>query len=70
MEIGLNIAVILVSFALIGLVILQGRNVGMQNNGGAMNHTKRGLEKTLHQTTIVVAVVFLILSLIASLPLF
>jgi preprotein translocase subunit SecG len=68
--IGLYIALLIVSFALIGLVILQGRNAGLQSrDSSSMYRTKRGLEKTIHQTTIALAVVFLVLALVASLPL-
>jgi preprotein translocase subunit SecG len=71
LEIGLYIALIIVSFALIGLVVLQGRNAGLQaRDSSSIYRTKRGLEKTIHQATIVLAVVFLILALITSLPLF
>jgi preprotein translocase subunit SecG len=71
LETGLYIALIIVSFALIGLVILQGRNAGLQaRDSSSIYRTKRGLEKTIHQATIVLAAVFLILALITSLPLF
>ena len=71
LQTGLYIALIIVSFALIGLVILQGRNAGLQaRDSSSIYRTKRGLEKTIHQATIALAVVFLILALIASLPLF
>ena len=71
METGLYIAMVIVSFALIGLVILQGRNAGLQSrDSSSIYRTKRGLEKTLHQATIVLAVVFLVLALITSLPIF
>ena len=71
METGLYIALIIVSIALIGLVILQGRNAGLQaRDSSSIYRTKRGLEKTIYQATIVLAVVFLILALITSLPLF
>ena len=71
LETGLYIALIIVSFALIGLVILQGRNAGLQaRDSSSIYRTKRGLEKTIHHATIALAVVFLILALIASLPLF
>ena len=71
METGLYIALIIVSIALIGLVILQGRNAGLQaRDSSSMYRTKRGLEKTIHQATIALAAVFLLLALIASLPLF
>ena len=71
METGLYIALIIIGFALIGLVILQGRNAGLQSRDtSSIYRTKRGLEKTLHQATIVLAVVFLLLALITSLPIF
>lgn len=71
METGLYIGLIIVSFALIGLVILQGRNAGLQSrDSSSMYRTRRGLEKTIHQTTIALAVVFLVLALIMSLPIF
>ena len=71
MEIALYIALIIISFTLIGLVILQGRTAGLQSRDtSSIYRTKRGLEKTRHQATIVLAVVFLVLALIASLPIF
>ena len=71
MEIALYIALIIISFTLIGLVILQGRNAGLQSrDSSSIYRTKRGLEKTMHQATIAVAVVFLVLSLIAGLPIY
>lgn len=70
MEIAIYIAILAISFVLIALVILQGRNAGLQNRDtSSIYRTKRGVEKTIHQTTIVLAVVFLVLALIASLPL-
>jgi len=69
-ETGLFIALIIVSFALIGLVILQGRNAGLQSrDSSSMYRTRRGLEKTIHQATIALAVAFLVLALITSLSL-
>ena len=71
MEIALYLALIIISMTLIGLVILQGRTAGLQNRDtSSIYRTKRGLEKTLHQATIVLAVVFLVLALITSLPIF
>ena len=71
MELALYIALIIISFTLVGLVILQGRNAGLQNrDSSSIYRTKRGLEKTMHQATIVLAVVFLVLALIASQPIF
>ena len=71
MELALYIALFIISFTLVGLVILQGRNAGLQSRDtSSIYRTKRGLEKTLHQATIVLAVVFLLLALITSLPIF
>lgn len=71
METGLYIALILISGVLIGLVILQGRTAGLQSrDSSSIYRTKRGLEKTVYQTTIVLGVIFLLLALIASLPIF
>lgn len=71
METALYIALIILSITLIGLVVIQGRNAGLQaRDTSSIYRTKRGLEKTIYQATIVVAVVFLLLALITSLPLF
>jgi preprotein translocase subunit SecG len=70
-EIALYIALIIISATLIFLVVLQGRTAGLQSRDtSSIYRTKRGVEKTIFQATIVLAIVFLILSLIASLPIF
>lgn len=68
MTIALYIAQGIVSIMLIILVIVQARTPGMQNQDSTVQHTRRGLEKTLHQTTISLSVIFLVLALINSLP--
>lgn len=71
MEIALNIAIIILGSVLTFLVVLQGRNSGMQSrDSSSIYRTKRGLEKTIHQATIVLGVIFMVLALIASLPIF
>ncbi|HEU5090979.1 MAG TPA: preprotein translocase subunit SecG [Roseiflexaceae bacterium] len=71
MELALYIALMIISVTLIFLVVLQGRNAGLQSNAASsIYRTKRGLEKTVYQATIVLGVVFLVLSLLASLPIF
>jgi preprotein translocase subunit SecG len=71
MELALSIALIALGSALTFLVVLQGRNAGLQSNdASSIYKTKRGLEKTIFQLTIVLGVLFLIVALIASLPLF
>lgn len=71
MEIAFFIAIMVVSAVLITLVVLQARTAGMANrDSSSIYRTKRGLEKTMHQATIALAAVFLVLALVTSLPLF
>jgi preprotein translocase subunit SecG len=68
---ALNLAMIILSVVLIGLVVVQARTPGMSNRDtSSIYRTRRGLEKTLHQTTVLVAVLFLVLALVASLPIY
>jgi preprotein translocase subunit SecG len=70
-EIALFIAMIIVSAVLTVLVVIQARTAGMANRDtSSIYRTKRGLEKTLHQSTIALAAIFLLLALITSLPIF
>jgi preprotein translocase subunit SecG len=70
-EIALYIAIVLLGAVLIFLVVLQGRNAGLQQRDiSSIYRTKRGVEKTIYQATIAVSVLFLVLCLIASLPIF
>ena len=64
---GLHIAQILVSIVLIVVVLMQVRETGSGLFGSAQAsyRTRRGLEKTLFQFTIVLAGVFLIMSIIS-----
>lgn len=71
METALFIAMLIVAAVLIALVVLQSRNLGMANRDtSSIYRTKRGLEKTMHQATIALAVAFLLLALVTSLPIF
>jgi preprotein translocase subunit SecG len=70
-ETALYIAMLIISTVLIVLVVLQARTAGMANRDtSSIYRTRRGLEKTLHQATIALSVVFLLLALITSLPIF
>jgi preprotein translocase subunit SecG len=70
-ELALYIAMIIICAVLITLVVLQARTAGMTNNdSSSIYRTRRGMEKTLHQATVVLAAVFLLLALITSLPIF
>jgi preprotein translocase subunit SecG len=62
---ALQIIQILISIALVALIILQSRGSGIGSllggeGGLGITRTRRGLEKTLFQLTIILAAVFLI----------
>lgn len=70
MEVAFQIVSIIVSIILIALVLLQGKGGGLGNllggdAGGGIARTRRGLEKTLYQITIGVAIAFLAVSILA-----
>ena len=63
----LNVAQIMVSLVLVLIILAQVRESGAGLFGAAQNagRTRRGLEKTLYQFTIVLSVVFLAVSVIS-----
>jgi len=68
MQTYLNIAQIVLSVALILIILLQVHGGGLGGIFGqpdAVYRTKRGVEKTLFQLTIVLVVIFIILALIS-----
>lgn len=69
MQLYLNIALIILAVALIGAVLLQAKGGsgmgGILSDSGAVYRTKRGIEKTLFQLTIILAVLFVAASLLA-----
>lgn len=68
MEVFLNIALIIVSVALITSVILQSKGGGLGGLTGAdmggVFSARRGIEKTLFRVTIVLSFIFFILAII------
>ena len=64
---GLNVAQILVSITLVLVILLQVRETGSGLFGSAQAsfRTRRGVEKSLFQFTIILAVVFLLMSIIS-----
>ncbi len=67
MDIYLMIATIIVALTLIGVVLLQGQNSGLGSAFGgdsSVYRTRRGVEKTIFNLTVVLSVIFLLLSLI------
>jgi preprotein translocase subunit SecG len=70
MEFALQIASVLVSLLLIVLILLQVKGGGLGtlmggDAGGGISRTRRGLEKTLFQITIVMSALFLGISILA-----
>lgn len=63
----INIALIITSIALIASVILQNKGIGLggltNTDTGGVFSARRGIEKTLFWVTIVLAVMFFILTL-------
>lgn len=67
MQTAFNIIQIIVSIALIGVITLQVKGGGLGGIFGqaeSVYRTKRGLEKRLFQLTIVLVVIFVIISIV------
>lgn len=71
MTTALSIAMILVSVVLIIVVLMQSKGSGFSGAFGGSSssiyRTRRGLEKTLYQFTIGIAVVFVVIAILADL---
>ncbi|MCH8831661.1 MAG: preprotein translocase subunit SecG [Chloroflexi bacterium] len=66
MGLYLNVGQILISITIILLILLQVKeSAGLFGSGGATVRTRRGLEKTLFQFTIILAAVFLGISILS-----
>jgi preprotein translocase subunit SecG len=71
-QVALQIAAVIVSIILIILILLQVKGGGLGSllggeAGGGIARTRRGLEKTMYQLTIVMSIVFLAISIVAVL---
>jgi preprotein translocase subunit SecG len=65
-EDGLALASILTSIALIAVILLQVKGEGVGGlQSGSFVRTRRGLEKTLFQLTIVLTVIWLAVAIVA-----
>ena len=71
MDIAISIAMILLSIMLISVILLQTKGSSFSGafGGGSdsINRTRRGVEKSLFQFTIVLAAVFVVMAIITSL---
>ena len=66
LEDALSVAAILISIALIAIILLQVKGEGVGGlQSGSFVRTRRGLEKSLFQLTIVLSVVWLAVSALA-----
>jgi preprotein translocase subunit SecG len=62
----LNVAEIIISLALILIVLMQARGEGWNPRGGSsITRTRRGVEKTIFQLTIVLVAIFLFISAVS-----
>ena len=62
----LRIAISILSIVLVGLIMLQSKGGGlgsMFGSDGSVYQTRRGVEKTVYQMTILFSILFMILSL-------
>ncbi len=70
MEAAFDIAIIIVSVVLIGVILLQTKGSSFSGafggDAGSINRTRRGVEKTLFQFTIGTSVVFVLLAIAAG----
>ena len=67
MDIFLMIATIIIAITLIGIVLLQGQGSGLGSAFGGdagIHRTRRGVEKTMFNLTLILASLFLLLSLV------
>lgn len=68
MEVYLNIAQIVLAVALVLIILMQVRGGGLGGIFGQADtvyRTRRGLEKTMFQLTIALAVIFIVLALVS-----
>ncbi len=67
MDVFLMIATVIIAVALIGIVLLQGQGSGLGSAFGGdagVHRTRRGVEKTMFNLTLLLASLFLLLSLV------
>lgn len=71
MHLALNIAMIIVSLVMIALIMLQTKGSSFSSafgsDAGSINRTRRGVEKTLFQATIVVAAAYIVMAIASTL---
>jgi preprotein translocase subunit SecG len=68
-DLYLNLAMMIVSVALVGVIILQSRGAGLGglgggSTGGSTYHVRRGVERLLFNITIGLSIVFFVLAVV------
>lgn len=66
----LNVIQIIISIALIALTVMQSKSAGlgrMFGSDSSIYRTRRGVEKTVYNLTVILAVAFFVISLISVL---
>ncbi len=66
MDTAINIAMIIVSVLLIVLIMLQSNQSSFQGDSSGIHRTRRGVERTLFNMTIIFGCVFVVLATISS----
>jgi preprotein translocase subunit SecG len=67
MRVGLTIVQVIICAVLIGLIILQAKGVGLGSSfggSGEFYQSRRGVEKIVFNLTIIVSIVFLVVSVL------
>ena len=69
MDVYLNVAMMIVSVALVGVIILQSRGAGLGglgggSTGGSTYHVRRGVERLLFNITIGLSIIFFVLAVV------
>lgn len=68
MQVTFQVIQIIISITIIALVLLQAKGAGLGGifgGDGGVYRTRRGVEKTLYQATIALAIIFFVISLIS-----
>lgn len=55
----LNIIQLIMSFGIVGFVIIQQQESGLYSNTSNINRTRRGMEKLVYNLTIVFGIIFI-----------
>ncbi len=70
MKIAMQVAQIIIGIAVSALILLQAKGTGLGRSfGSTAYHSRRGLETLLFKTTIVLAVSFVLVSIVGQLVL-